>query len=533
MNEYTLYQEGLIKSLLAQPEQLTDIVEYIDANDFSDVNYQMVYKSILDLHMEKRPIALPEISLKISENGGAIDPVWLFNLETNISKWVQQAPPTTWAKLLKRESVKSKAKMVMQEGAKEIEDRENDPLTIIDQISTGLTDVSTEATSIGQFSIEEALDEFLEESEEIRETGGKLHSIHSSYPTIDYYTGGWGATQLITVGARTGVGKSVFAINNLVAALQQDKTVLFFSLEMSRREVLSRVIASMATIPIQTIEKALPLTQEEQERYDKAIEALRGSKLKLDTNPEVTVDYIKRQSIKQAQSEDGLDMIIIDYLQLIDIGNRRNRSRQEGVAEVSRNMKILAKELNVPVMVLAQLNREKREDEDPTPRISDIRDSGAIANDSNIIILIDRRMDEDENEAVDPKATFIIGKNRQGQSDVYITVRTRLECSLFIDDSEKGQRYLRELEYAVEHGGELTEVPVPEQAGSMDTFGDLPDLTNPEAFSSDASGYDAGGFEDMSDEDFASMLEDSEDPFGMGDMDFDGGFIDDGFGDDF
>lgn len=508
-----MYQEGLIKSLLARPEQLLDIIDYIDIKDFNDVNYRMVYQSILDLHMEGRPIALPEIALKISENGGAVDPAWLFNLETNVSKWVQQAPPITWAKLLKRESVKDKAKSVIKEGVKEIDNKSVDPLTAIDHITTGLTDVSTEAASIGQFSIDSALDEFLEESEEIRETGGKLHSIHSSYPTIDYYTGGWGATQFITVGARTGVGKSVFAINNLVAALEQDKTVLFFSLEMSRREVLSRIIASMSLIPIRTIEEAQPMSEDEEERYRAAIDKLRKSKLKLDTNPKVTIDYIKRQSIKQAQSEDGLDMIIIDYLQLIDIDTRRNKSRQEGVADVSRNLKILAKELNVPVLVLAQLNREQRDDEDPTPKISDIRDSGAIANDSNIIILIDRRNDDDE--AIDPKATFIIGKNRQGQSNVFITVRNMLECSLFIDENEKGKRYLSDLEHAVEMGGEYTSVPEPQDYGGMNSFEGLPDISHPESEYS---------LSDMSDDDFTAMLEDDGDPFGMG------GF-DDGFGD--
>src|SRR5699024_10137614 len=138
-----------------------------------------------------------------------------------------------------------------------------------------------------------------------------------------------------------------------------------------------------------------------------------------DTTSEMNAEYIKRTAIKQAQSEDGLDFIIIDYLQLIS--NNSNRNRQEAIADVSRNMKILAKELHVQVMVLVQLNREKRDDEDTTPKIYDIRESGAIAQDSNVVILIDRKMDDDE-EVIDPKATFIIAKNRQGESNKYISV---------------------------------------------------------------------------------------------------------------
>lgn len=232
----------------------------------------------------------------------------------------------------------------------------------------------------------------------------------------------------------------------------QDKTVLFYSLEMTRREVISRMISSMAMIPIQQIEKAAPLTVEERERQNQAIEKIRDSKLKIDTNPNVTVEYIKRSAIRQAQSEEGLDFIIIDYLQLISNDSKRNR--QEAIADVSRNLKILAKELNIPIMVLVQLNREKRDDEDSTPKIYDIRESGAIAQDSNVVILIDRKMDDDD-EVIDPKATFIIAKNRQGESNKYISVRTRLDCSLFIDENEKGQRLVNDIETAqqLEQGG--------------------------------------------------------------------------------
>ena len=321
----------------------------------------MVYESILELHLEGKPISLPEIALKIGESGGAIDTGWLFNLNNNMAQWIQAAPPNTWAKLLKIESTRNEAKNVLRESLEDIDKKTNNPLNIMDRTVSNLSKVSLDATSSEMFDINEAIDEFEEETKEILRTGGVVDSINSAYPTIDHYTQGWGATHLITIGARTGIGKSVFAINNAVAAMAQDKTVLFFSLEMTRREVISRMIASMSLIPIQKIEKAAPLTDDEKERQKEALQTIRNSKLKLDTTSHVTVEYIKRAAIKQAQSEDGLDFIIIDYLQLISNDSKRNR--QEAIADVSRNMKILAKELNVPVMVLVQLNREKRDDE--------------------------------------------------------------------------------------------------------------------------------------------------------------------------
>lgn len=455
--EYKRYQEGLIRSILARPDEISSVVTYIDSKDFNDVNLKLVYESVLNIHLMGGQISLPEIALEIGNAGGAVDTAWLFGLNSNMAQWIQAAPPETWARLLKKESAKYKARVALQEALKDLEKKEINPLSVMDKTSNILSEISVNTVSGDIFDINTAVDNFEVETKEIIKSGGRVSSINSAYPTIDYYTHGWGATHLITIGARTAVGKSVFAINNAVAAMMQDKTVLFFSLEMSEREVLSRMIAQLAMIPIQKIEKAQPLTADEIKRQKEALEIIRNSKLKIDTNPHVTVEYLKRAAIRQAQSEDGLDFIIIDYLQLI--ANEGKNNRQEAVADVSRNMKILAKELNVPVMVLVQLNREKGDggDEDNTPKIFHIRESGAIAQDSNVVILLDRKMDGDE-DTLDPKATFIIAKNRQGESNKYITVRTRLECSLFIDDNIKGQELMKDLELSVEKYGDYEEV---------------------------------------------------------------------------
>lgn len=439
------YQEGVIRSILARPKELMGVIDFVDSKDFEDVNYKAVYEAMLEIYLEGGSISLPEIALKIGEAGGAVNTGWLFNLEGNIGEWVQAAPPTTWAKLLKKESAKDKAINVLKAGMTEMNEEGSNPLETMDSISTQLTDVSIEATSNQNFDIRDAVEEFKNETTKILETGGKIAAITSAYPTIDYYTQGWAPTHLITIGARTGIGKSVFAINNAIAAMAQGKTVLFFSLEMTRREVISRMVASIALIPIQKIEKAAPLTEDEIERQNHALELIASSNLVIDTNPYVTIEYLKRTSIKQSQSEEGLDFIIIDYLQLI--ANDGRGSRQEAVSEVSRSVKILAKELNVPVMVLVQLNRENRnnEDGDNTPKLHDIRESGAIAQDSNVVILIHRDMEEDA-EIIEPKALFILAKNRQGESNKYISVRTRLECSLFIDENQKGQEVMKDIQ---------------------------------------------------------------------------------------
>lgn len=489
--DYKVYQEGVIRSLLARPDQLVGVIDIIDSNDFEDVNYKMIYEAMMNILLEGKVISLPEIALTIGNMGGAVDTGWLFNLEKNIASWVQVAPPTTWAKLLKRESAKHKGLEILKAGISEMNEKNVNPLEMMDSISTKLTDVSIEATSGERFNIRDAIEEFKEETEQIMRSGGKIASINSAYPSIDYYTQGWAPTHLITVGARTGIGKSVFAINNAVSAMSQGKTVLFFSLEMTKREVISRMVAQLAMIPIQKIEKAAPLTDDEIKRQSEALEFIANSNLIIDTNPAVTIEYLKRTSIKQSQSEEGLDFIIIDYLQLIQ--NDRKKNRQEAVAEVSRSVKVLAKELNVPVMVLVQLNRERRDDEgDNIPKLYDIRESGAIAQDSNIVILIHRDLEQDS-EVIDPKAIFILAKNRQGDANKFITVRTRLECSLFLDEGTKGQQVMDDMQASVDQDGEY------------EMSFDSNDYQEPNSAFDDL---------DVSQEDFEDLFSSSDDGFG-------------------
>jgi replicative DNA helicase len=155
--EYNRYQEGLIKSILARPEEIANVVDYIDSRDFDNINFKLVYEAILELHLEKKPISLPGITLKIGELGGAIDTGWIFNLDNNIAQWVQAAPPQTWARLLKKESARHRAKNILQQGLSEINERKKDPLNLMDKIANELSQVSIDATSD-----EDIIDEFEE-----------------------------------------------------------------------------------------------------------------------------------------------------------------------------------------------------------------------------------------------------------------------------------------------------------------------------------------------------------------------------------
>lgn len=427
-NLYLSFQEGLIKSLIADPSALNDVVRIVDVNDFSDTNYQLVYEGLLNLNRANEEISLPGIVKMITEKNpeAHIDPEWILNLDNDFTETISQASATTWARLLKRESARAQTSKVIND-AKQKLNKNNNPLDVISNINNQLNEIMLNSVEDNDKTPEEVIADYKEFMKE--RLTKKTEIIPSPYPSVDKYTIGWLPGQLITIAARTSVGKTVFATNAAVAAAAAGKSVQIFSLEMGEYDLIDRMTSYMSHIPLKTI-KTEPFDMNQAKLFENTLKTYEQYKINIDPNPRVTVDYIRSKAIKRAQSEDGLDLIIVDYLQLITNPNHTG-NRQESVAEVSREMKILAKQLGVPVIILAQVNRLKSDDdENKMPTINDIRESAAIAQDSDVIILIHRNTKSDD---VDPKAKFIIGKNRNGEAPKIVTVRAMLECNTFMD----------------------------------------------------------------------------------------------------
>ena len=218
---------------------------------------------------------------------------------------------------------------------------------------------------------------------------------------------------------------SVFAVNCAISAAKANSSVMFFSLEMSKTEIEDRVLAATTGITMNRLKQG-KLSDEEQKILRAQMKEMADVKLIIDVDPKVTVDIIRSRALKQAQTEAGLDFIIIDYLQLITPSGRFS-SRQEAVADISRNVKLLAKQLGVPIMVLVQLNRDKDE-ENALPHLDKIRESAAIAQDSDIVVLLHRDVALDDTT---PHTLVILAKNRNGEANKTVRAHSNLECSLF------------------------------------------------------------------------------------------------------
>jgi len=249
---------------------------------------------------------------------------------------------------------------------------------------------------------------------QLRPTGQEILGIPTSLPSLTGYTGGWQPGQLITVGAGAGVGKSIFALNSAVAALRSGSSVLYFSLELDAEEMTQRRLSSMSSISLEGIKDGI-----EADALTKAHIESENFKYTLVVDPQQTLESISSRAHIEARSEFGLDLILIDSLQLIAASGEHS-SRQEAVARISQGLKLLAGELQIPILVTAQLSRSFYGDRFGGPRISDIRESGAIAMDSDVIVLLNRR--EDHGKVAQP-TQVILAKNRGGGQGQIIECR--------------------------------------------------------------------------------------------------------------
>lgn len=253
--------------------------------------------------------------------------------------------------------------------------------------------------------------------------------VASGLTDLDSFTDGFKPGQLVVIAARPGIGKSALALGFVrQAAIRDQRTTLVFSLEMSFDELALRVLSSETGIPLATLNKPGEMGLSDWDRIHAKREELSAIPLVIDASPNITMTEIRTKA-RRVKSSAGLDLIVLDYLQLMT-GSARAESRQLEVAEFSRSLKLLAKELEVPVIVLSQLNRGPEQRTDKRPMLSDLRESGAIEADADLVVLLSR---PDAYDPDDPRAgevDLIIAKNRSGPTGT-VTVANRLHVGEF------------------------------------------------------------------------------------------------------
>ena len=292
-------------------------------------------------------------------------------------------------------------------------DETDDVEQTLDQAEQELFNVSQRRGVQGFLPLAQVIEQYYEYLSDVHERGSEMAGLPTQFIDFDRITGGLHKSDLLILAARPGVGKSSFAMSIAYnIAMQNRMPVGIFSLEMGREQLLQRLLATFTGIDSQRLRTGRVSTQELQTVMD-AMGQLAAAPMFIDDTPSITVNEV-RSKARRLQAEHGLDMLIIDYLQLMSGSGRRNDNRVQEVSEISRSLKGLARELNVPVLALSQLSRAVEGRNSHVPMLSDLRESGAIEQDADLVMFIYREEMYDKDTDKKGIAEIHIAKHRNG-----------------------------------------------------------------------------------------------------------------------
>ncbi len=306
-----------------------------------------------------------------------------------------------------------------------------DPDLLLDSLEKQVFSLSEERITNSLVHVGEVIPELIKKIEETTKRDEAITGLPTGFYDIDKMTSGLQPSDLIILAARPSMGKTAFSLSIAYnVGLKEGKTVAFFSLEMSKEQLITRLISQDSEIPLHKIRDGF-LRPDELKRVVESADRISQSSIYIDDTPGISILEMRAKA-RRLKSEKGLDLIIVDYLQLMR-GIRRTESRQQEVSEISRSLKTLAKELNVPVIALSQLSRQVEHRADKRPQLSDLRESGSIEQDADIVMFIHRpevykKNPEPEEEGL---AEIIIAKQRNGPTGTvklaFIKELTRFE----------------------------------------------------------------------------------------------------------
>lgn len=305
---------------------------------------------------------------------------------------------------------------------------------ILDDAEKGMQNVIKNRMGTEFRSIQDVLFKAQADLEELSKQKGEITGIPTGFYDLDRITKGLHANEFIIIAARPAMGKTAFALNLVVnMAVNAKKTVALFNMEMGAEQLINRMLASVGQIDMGKILTGR-LEHQDWKRVNESISRLADTKIFIDDTPGMTVSEIRAKCRRLANSSDGLDAVVIDYLQLISGGPKYAGQRQQEVSEISRSLKTMAMELGIPVIALAQLSRSVEGREDKRPLLSDLRESGSIEQDADIVSFLYRDDYYNKESAIDEntsKSEFIIAKHRSGPTATVDLIFKRNTSSFF------------------------------------------------------------------------------------------------------
>jgi len=380
-------------------------------------SHQRIYQSMFSLDQENKPIDIhmvrDQLRLHQTERDHEIPITFLLEL---LEAGLTTVNLNHYVELIRRDYYLRRIIQVCQKTVqKAIRYDETQIELFVEQAEKEFLDISHSHETGGLRSASDILIPTLEELEKKLKNDEGITGVPSGFTDLDAITAGWQSSDLVILAARPGMGKTALALNCAMNAAKQGRHVAIFTLEMSQNQLMLRLLASEARVDSSRLRKGI-LDEEEQDRLMQGARQIHNlpAKLSIDETPAITLTEI-RSRCRRFKKEHKLELVIIDYLQLMGTNHhRRDLNREREISEISIGLKGLAKELDISVMALAQLNRGPDSRPDKRPKLNDLRESGSIEQDADLILFIYRDDYYHKNSEQSGKAEIILGKNRHG-----------------------------------------------------------------------------------------------------------------------
>ncbi len=417
------------KMLIGGNDVVDEVAAKVSVQDFNFPQHQAIYQILLNLNRRGIPIEVPAVV----HESAAIDSDCKPSV-ADLAELVTEAPTSVNVAYECRIIREFAMRRSLNEAASSIQQMSQDRTLPSSELSARAESV---VSQVGQSLLREEEDELsvardAEESLDRLMNGRDLdYDVPTGFCDLDSLVGGWRNGSMVVLGARASIGKTSLMADFILHAIDHRKRCMLFSLEMSRQEMVDRLLCGHARVPLHELRSPGYRSTSIGNKLTEAYEHVRGSNMILNDNPDITMEEMFALA-KRHKSSNGLDLICVDYLQLIKARDRK-LPRQEQVSEMSRGFKLMAKTLDLPVIVLCQVNRASEHDKHGIPKMHNLRESGAIEQDADIVLLLHRKGLFDRGEEVTQRdrnaAKLIVAKNRSGPTGIVELTFLAESCS--------------------------------------------------------------------------------------------------------
>ena len=409
-------EKSLLGAIMISDSVLPEILTIVRPNDFYDEKHRIIFSAMMDLYDSHQPVDLLTITSKLKQKKQIKD-VGGASYLAELSNFVPAASHAkAYAEIIEKASTRRRLINAGTKIADKAYEEDANVDELVGQAERELFEVSDKIVKSDYTAMDEMLADAIERIEDLRKNKGALRGLKTGFRDIDKKTAGFQKGDLIIVGARPAMGKTTFAQNLAynIASINK-KGVLFFSMEMAKNEIVDRMISDVAGVNNWNIRTG-NLSDEEFTRISDAMGEMDEIPIYIDDTSSMTIMELRNKA-RRAMHDHNIGIVIVDYLQLIQGSDRYKGNRVQEVTEISRGLKILARELEIPVVALAQLSRSVTGRDDPRPVLSDLRESGSIEQDADLVMFLHRPdyYKQNDDDYVETHITeLLIAKHRHG-----------------------------------------------------------------------------------------------------------------------